>query len=36
MTVQDLLRHTSGFTYGFFGKSLVKDEYNKAGLFNPE
>jgi CubicO group peptidase (beta-lactamase class C family) len=36
MTVQDLLRHTSGFTYGIFGKSLVKDEYNKAGLFNPE
>ena len=36
MTVQDLLRQTSGLTYGFFGKSLVKDEYNKAGLFNPE
>ena len=35
MTVQDLLRHTSGLTYGIFGKSLVKDEYNKAGLFNP-
>jgi CubicO group peptidase (beta-lactamase class C family) len=36
MTVQDLLRHTSGLTYGTFGKSLVKDEYNKAGLFNQE
>jgi CubicO group peptidase (beta-lactamase class C family) len=36
MTVQDLLRHTSGLTYGTFGKSLVKDEYNKAGLFNSE
>lgn len=34
MTVQDLLRHTSGLTYGIFGNSLVKDEYNKAGLFN--
>jgi len=35
MTVQDLLRHTSGLTYGFFGKSLVKDRYNAAGLFGP-
>jgi CubicO group peptidase (beta-lactamase class C family) len=32
MTVQDLLRHTSGLTYGVFGKSLVKDEYNKVGV----
>ena len=30
MTVQDLLRHTSGLTYGVFGRSLVKDEYNKV------
>jgi CubicO group peptidase (beta-lactamase class C family) len=30
MTLQDLLRHTSGLTYGFFGKSLVKDLYNQA------
>jgi CubicO group peptidase (beta-lactamase class C family) len=30
MTIHDLLRHTSGFTYGFFGKSLVKDQYNAA------
>jgi CubicO group peptidase (beta-lactamase class C family) len=28
-TIQDLLRHTSGFTYGVFGKSLVKDLYTK-------
>ncbi len=28
MTVQDLLRHTSGLTYGFMGKSMVKDRYN--------
>jgi len=27
MTVQDLLRHTSGFTYGIFGESLVKQRY---------
>jgi CubicO group peptidase (beta-lactamase class C family) len=29
MTVQDLMRHTSGLTYGFIGKSMVKDLYNK-------
>ena len=34
MTVQDLLRHTAGLTYGFAGKSLVKTAYNEAGLFN--
>ncbi|WOB07612.1 serine hydrolase domain-containing protein [Piscinibacter gummiphilus] len=31
-TVQDLVRHTSGLTYGVFGKSLVKSEYLKAGV----
>ncbi len=31
-TVQDLLRHTSGLTYGVFGKSLVKSEYLKTGI----
>lgn len=37
MTVQDLLRHTSGITYGVFGaKTMVKDLYNKANLFDPE
>ncbi|MEI7447757.1 MAG: serine hydrolase domain-containing protein [Burkholderiales bacterium] len=30
MTVQDLMRHTSGLTYGVFGRSAVKDEYLKA------
>jgi len=34
MTVQDLLRHTSGLTYGIFGKSMVKDLYNAANLFD--
>ncbi len=34
MTVQDLLRHTSGLTYGIFGESLVKEEYRKSGLGN--
>jgi CubicO group peptidase (beta-lactamase class C family) len=32
ITVQDLLRHTSGLTYGVFGKSLVKDQYKSAGV----
>jgi CubicO group peptidase (beta-lactamase class C family) len=36
ITVQDLLRHTSGITYGYFGDSLVKEEYRKAGLGNPK
>jgi CubicO group peptidase (beta-lactamase class C family) len=35
MTVLDLMRHTSGLTYGPFGKSLVKDRYNAAKLFEP-
>lgn len=32
MTVHDLLRHMSGLTYGSFGRSLVKDQYNAAGV----
>ncbi len=35
ITVQDLLRHTSGFTYGIFGDSLVKEAYRKAGIGSP-
>jgi len=35
-TIHDLLRHTSGFTYGIFGKSMVKDEYTKAGIDDRE
>lgn len=31
-TVQDLLRHTSGFTYGIFGKGMVKDLYTLNGI----
>jgi CubicO group peptidase (beta-lactamase class C family) len=31
-TIQDLLRHTSGFTYGVFGKSMVKELYTKNGI----
>lgn len=32
MTVQDLLRHTSGLVYGQSGNSLVHQAYNKADL----
>lgn len=31
-TVHDLLRHTAGLTYGFFGDGLVKQAYQKAGI----
>jgi CubicO group peptidase (beta-lactamase class C family) len=34
MTVQDLLRHTSGMVYGFLGNSLVHQAYKKANLFD--
>ena len=34
MTVQDLLRHTSGLTYGIFGNTLVKKQYLEAKLFD--
>ncbi|HET9735775.1 MAG TPA: serine hydrolase domain-containing protein [Burkholderiales bacterium] len=32
MTIRDLLRHTSGFTYGVFGKGMVKTLYGKEGV----
>lgn len=32
ITIQDLLRHTSGITYGFFGDMLVKKAYVDANL----
>lgn len=35
ITVQDLLRHTSGIVYGFFGNTLVHQAYNNTDLFNP-
>jgi CubicO group peptidase (beta-lactamase class C family) len=34
MTVQDLLRHTSGLTYGFFGTGLVKKGYVDGKVWN--
>ena len=33
ITVQDLLRHTSGLTYGFFGPGLVKKAYVDAKVW---
>ena len=32
LTVRDLLRHTSGLTYGFFGNTPVDQRYQKAGI----
>ncbi|MBC9875870.1 beta-lactamase family protein [Bradyrhizobium sp. INPA01-394B] len=34
ITVRDLLRHTSGITYGFYGDSPVRKLYAQAGLFD--
>jgi CubicO group peptidase (beta-lactamase class C family) len=36
MTVQDLLRHTSGLTYGFFGTGLVKKAYVDSGFLSKD
>ena len=36
MTVQDLLRHTAGFTYGFFGNSEVDQAYTRMGILTTE
>ena len=33
MTILDLLRHTSGITYGFYGDSLVRKAYKDANLY---
>ena len=34
ITIEDLLRHTSGLTYGFYGDSAVRKLYAAADLFN--
>jgi CubicO group peptidase (beta-lactamase class C family) len=34
MSIQDLMRHTSGLTYGFFGETPVKKLYAEAKLFD--
>ena len=33
ISIQDLMRHTSGLTYGFFGEGLVKKAYVDAHMF---
>jgi CubicO group peptidase (beta-lactamase class C family) len=33
ITIQDVMRHTSGITYGFFGEGLVKKAYVDAHVF---
>ncbi|MDO8977770.1 MAG: serine hydrolase domain-containing protein [Afipia sp.] len=33
ITIEDLLRHSSGITYGFYGKGLVRNAYANANLF---
>lgn len=35
MTIRDLLRHTAGLTYGFFGNSAVDARYREAGVLAP-
>jgi CubicO group peptidase (beta-lactamase class C family) len=34
ITIEDLLRHTSGLTYGFYGDGAVRKLYAHANLFN--
>src|SRR5215468_8313792 len=36
MTILDLMRHTSGITYGFYGDSLVRKAYKDANLYAGE
>ena len=31
ITIRDLMRHTSGLTYGFFGQGVVRQAYRSAG-----
>jgi CubicO group peptidase (beta-lactamase class C family) len=33
ITIEDLLRHTSGITYGFYGDSAIRKLYLSSGLF---
>ena len=34
ITIEDLLRHTSGITYGFYGESAVRKLYANSDLFD--
>ncbi|MBV9455932.1 MAG: beta-lactamase family protein [Bradyrhizobium sp.] len=33
ITIEDLLRHTSGLTYGFYGDSAIRKLYDRSDLF---
>jgi CubicO group peptidase (beta-lactamase class C family) len=34
ITIEDLLRHTSGITYGFYGETAVRKLYAASGMFD--
>jgi CubicO group peptidase (beta-lactamase class C family) len=34
ITIRDLLRHTSGITYGFYGEGAVKQRYADPALYD--
>jgi CubicO group peptidase (beta-lactamase class C family) len=36
VTIRDLLRHTSGFSYGYMGDTAVDRSYREAGLLSPK
>ncbi|UOA28188.1 serine hydrolase domain-containing protein [Pseudosulfitobacter sp. DSM 107133] len=36
MTIRDLMRHTSGLTYGFFGAGPAREAYNAADVWSSE
>jgi CubicO group peptidase (beta-lactamase class C family) len=36
ITIEDLLRHTSGLTYGFYGDGVVRKRYANAELFRDD
>ena len=36
ITIQDIFRHTAGFTYGFFGGTPVDKMYNDADVFGSD
>jgi CubicO group peptidase (beta-lactamase class C family) len=36
ITIQDLLRHTSGLTYSFFGEGAVKNVYKQADIYRDD
>jgi len=36
ITIEDLLRHSAGITYGFYGKGLVRRTYADADLFSDD